>query len=1319
MSKLYKLFETETQSDKTINQNHNGQQIASNEKLLKTFWDWFDGSATVDDQGRPIVFYHGSPFKFDKFNTKYTFLSTSFKFAHDYAADKSFEQQLDMSPKVYDCYLKLKNPLNIGSEKGIATILAAIKGQEIRVYGRNFSERDLKIALEGKTPYNFIENFDETKIGDYIYPLNKESTSYMVGNDDYMVVQKTPNNIYAIRLKDDVLSVPRHMWERDPKTIYEVTRISNNVTTPIPEKAERYKPTGGVYISVSPIELKQFDGKTLAQKIDVSKLNFNENGEAVVQVPFKIKGSFITGYDKFSEEQEIGLVGNVEVRIYTNKENAKLTNAGNTWGTVENMEIGNKMFFDFLHNIGFDAIYIMENGVLNVCVFDNTDIKLTSDFRTQKDSSTTKELTETIDAQGKNVLGIVVSPFLSQMQKLDAELDNLEAIYGLDVTKSSRDLESSVYDYLLEKRFEDEQKEYQTDEDMRREYFENMYGDIESAIDELSDGEEMDEDTFLNTIGKDFFDDYAVNELQTYQENNQFDEDLMREVDTKIWDAREKFMEPRIALIRSIFNQNGFELDVDSSRISDSTYFTLSKETDEDIFYGDKIRWSDHADHYGSRYHIWFSDKLSEIIPNMIEWWSEDYNDFLKTHKPLTEASNPVQTNLINQNHLGNPIAKDEESLKRFWKWFGKSAAIDQKGRPFVFYHGSAYTFSKFDANQIIGQLEDDKAVFFSTSKKFAEEFGSDRVEYQNALEIGDEDAHEGSLNIPSDEDDYIDKEHLYECYLRVKNPFNPKNKNHINLFIQWVRQNVPADVLSNYNINFDLLKSSLSGTYPMNYTNDINSLNLYDVIKISAYADSKPVETVLRNQNPNNQIDKSLWQSGFHTYAQVFHKGKRSALAFSVSVVDLKSLIELAKNYSKNNKFEINLKVSPAMVADRVMRAGVKFSDAVSKKVPASFPVEISWGTRVKKRELLTVPVNVVVWSITEKDNARTKSYDSIWEEMESLIIGEDYSFVGILKALGFDSFYTYEESYLNLAVFDPKNIKSIDNVGKWGRGKNIYESVLCERLIGDAGSAKLIDEPDYNKAVEKLIAAYNAGETDCYIKTDIEFQDVHEISTNPQEIDVPDEQRQHKTRKLTIILGLDDIQAKDEARKVSELMEKHFDEYKEYDGSGLRHVETHIDSIRDYLESLPEEEKEAIGYETLKTKERGVMLAWLKALPNLFKKSALQLKERNSYRQKTIFVYGSFILVIGLEDKPTSPFKARAKAYQNDFNYIVTFYKATPNYIDKIISLHEKYMDYKLSVEQGGVQPDAERKFVHLSSLVKKQIGVETVVLKRKITK
>lgn len=650
-----------------------------------------------------------------------------------------------------------------------------------------------------------------------------------------------------------------------------------------------------------------------------------------------------------------------------------------------------------------------------------------------------KKLTET--SVNTNPLGIDITPFIPQMEQLDKELSNISAVYGFDVTDSSKKLESDLYDYLLEKHFKDEQEEYQNDADMRREYFENMYGDIESAIDELGVGEEMSEETFLDTIGKDYFDDYAENELQSFKENDQFDEDIMHEADEKIWDAREKFMKPRIALIQSVFNQNGFELDVDSSRISDSTYFTLSKEFEDDIFYGEKVRWSDHSDHYGSRYHIWFDEKLTEIVPKMLEWWGVDYTDYLKTHKPITEAKAP-QPALVSQNHLGNPIAKDEESLKRFWKWFGKSATVDQKGRPFVFYHGSAYTFSKFDAHQIIGQLDGDEAVFFSTSKKFAEGFGSDRVEYQNALEAGDEDAHEGALNVPDDEDDYIEEEHLYECYLRVMNPFNPKNKNNVDLFIQWVKQNVPAETLKYYGVSFDLLKSSLSGSYLMNYTDNLNSLNMWDIIKISAYADSKPVSVVTTNQVPNDQITNSIWQNSFNTYAQIFYKGKRSALAYSIAPVDYKSLMETAKKLSKNGKFEINFKVSPSMVADRIIRSGIKFSDAGSKKVSATFPVEISWGERVKKQELITIPVNVVVWTITEKDNARSKSYKTIWEEMESLIIAEDYSFVGILKELGFDSFYTYEEGYLNLAVFDPKNIKSVDNVGKWGRGKNIYES-------------------------------------------------------------------------------------------------------------------------------------------------------------------------------------------------------------------------------------------------------------------------------------
>jgi len=1034
-SGAYKVKSTrlnETKEETLINQNHNGQQIASDDTHLNQFWDWFAGSATIDEKGRPIVFYHGSPYKFDKFKTKHTFFSTSFKFARDYAADKSFEQQLDLAPKVYDCYLRLKNPLNIGSEKSIKAILKSIKGQEIHVYGRSFSERDLEIALEGKTPYNYLENFDEAKVGDYIYPLNKESTTYMVGNSDYVITKKTTSNIYAVRFKDEALFSPQQMFREPPKTFYEMMMVSNNVTSPIPNNTKRYKPTNGVYISVPYDELQGLRIKNFAQNIDVDGLKYGEDGVATVEVPFKIKGSFIMGYTEYSEEQEIALYATVEVRVYTNKENAKLVKAGNTWGTVENMMIGNETFFDFIHNIGFDSIYIMEDGVLNVCVFDNSNIRFAPDFKQ------------------------------------------------------------------------------------------------------------------------------------------------------------------------------------------------------------------------------------------------------VSSEKPITEAKAPKPT-LVTQNHLGNPIAKDEESLKRFWKWFGKSATVDQKGRPFVFYHGSAYTFNKFEAHPIIGQFDDDDAVFFSASKKFAEGFGSDRVEYQTALEVGDEDAHEGSLNMPDDEDDYIEEEHLYECYLRVMNPFNPKNKNNVGLFIQWVKQNVPAETLRYYKIDFDMLKSSLSGSYLINYTNDLNSLNIWDIIKISAYADSKPVETVMRNQNPSNQIEGAIWQNSFNTYAQVFYKGKRTALAYSISPVDYKSLQETAKKLSKNGNFEINFKVSPAMVADRVMRSGIKFIDAVSKKVPATFPVEISWGERAKKKELLTVPVNIVVWTITEKSNARSKSYKTIWEEMESLIIAENYSFVGILKELGFDSFYTYEEGYLNLAVFDPKNIKSVDNVGKWGRGKNIYESsneVLNEMHVGDPGDKNLVYTGDFNTAVDKLIDAYKNGVSDAYAKTDLIFTDAHHLNGT------------FKTP-ITLVMGVTDEMSVEEDRKKQEFRKQinsalTREPDKTRQGSGLLHLLDHSHDFDDFFKKLPKDVQEHIGYLGYEDNAISNLRKFLKSLPH-FIQNGRQFKHKASHNNKTVLYLNGFVLVLFIEDKPKIGYQR--VEYANDFTYVATFYKLED--MTKLNAMRSNLLDYLKDKEAGRILP------------------------------
>lgn len=50
--------------------NSNGQPIATTEQGLRNFYKWFGDSKVVDDQGRPLVVYHGSTKNFDKFDIK-------------------------------------------------------------------------------------------------------------------------------------------------------------------------------------------------------------------------------------------------------------------------------------------------------------------------------------------------------------------------------------------------------------------------------------------------------------------------------------------------------------------------------------------------------------------------------------------------------------------------------------------------------------------------------------------------------------------------------------------------------------------------------------------------------------------------------------------------------------------------------------------------------------------------------------------------------------------------------------------------------------------------------------------------------------------------------------------------------------------------------------------------------------------------------------------------------------------------------------------------------------------------------------------------
>ena len=93
--------------------NSNGDRIAKSEPALRNFWNWFGDSKVVDEDGRPLVVYHGTGTKFDTFRliSYYEGMTDDPKMIRPYAF---FSSSKDVSKRfgkeVYPVYLKIENP---------------------------------------------------------------------------------------------------------------------------------------------------------------------------------------------------------------------------------------------------------------------------------------------------------------------------------------------------------------------------------------------------------------------------------------------------------------------------------------------------------------------------------------------------------------------------------------------------------------------------------------------------------------------------------------------------------------------------------------------------------------------------------------------------------------------------------------------------------------------------------------------------------------------------------------------------------------------------------------------------------------------------------------------------------------------------------------------------------------------------------------------------------------------------------------------------------------------------------------------------------
>lgn len=99
--------------------NSNGQPIHHTDEGIRNFHRWFGKSKTVDEHGRPQVFYHGTDSNFDEFKKTHGTISTVFgsdkvdRHGHFFTDDKYLANTFSKSGKVMSVYLKAHHPLDM------------------------------------------------------------------------------------------------------------------------------------------------------------------------------------------------------------------------------------------------------------------------------------------------------------------------------------------------------------------------------------------------------------------------------------------------------------------------------------------------------------------------------------------------------------------------------------------------------------------------------------------------------------------------------------------------------------------------------------------------------------------------------------------------------------------------------------------------------------------------------------------------------------------------------------------------------------------------------------------------------------------------------------------------------------------------------------------------------------------------------------------------------------------------------------------------------------------------------------------------------
>lgn len=95
--------------EKTV-YNSRGERIAKSKEALDNFYRWFGDSKVVDEQGRPLIVYHGTREKFDTFSKEKIKRGSGFWFSSNKEISKEYGD-------VKEFYLSAKNPIDVNKNR--------------------------------------------------------------------------------------------------------------------------------------------------------------------------------------------------------------------------------------------------------------------------------------------------------------------------------------------------------------------------------------------------------------------------------------------------------------------------------------------------------------------------------------------------------------------------------------------------------------------------------------------------------------------------------------------------------------------------------------------------------------------------------------------------------------------------------------------------------------------------------------------------------------------------------------------------------------------------------------------------------------------------------------------------------------------------------------------------------------------------------------------------------------------------------------------------------------------------------------------------